>query len=382
MLFSGALFALSGRLRVRSAWHLVCAATHSVLFNGSMASLEALVAGADYDDFLAREMERMGKRDGGRRAGLVTALARPRLHERTLPASAEGQRPSYRSYYVETEDLARQGVAVVKEGVKRPVLLLAGTSLSNFDRKDFLGHLLWSGYEVAGVEDQVGGLFDVHINPSKCRPEALRDFLGHLRQEKGVRGVDIVAQSYSSFEVVRVLLAEPEWATFVKSVTLINPPGFDPRNNFVRHCARFLFGHVLQGYAASLGRLVWFKLVPNTAAPERHAEFFRREVDGINNWASKTFRNVVRTMREVKDISSFRIKEPLRQVVALGVPVYLFLQADDKLVPSQITREQVRDFLPDTHITEVPGGHTDLFFQPWQRDAFCHFLNSIRQTHP
>lgn len=379
---TGVLLALQRRLRARSAWRLARTVTKDWLRDGSLAALERQLASCDYEDFLVSEMVRMGKRDGGRRAGLATSLINSALYEKKLPSSTSSYPKKYKAFYVNHEEMDRYGVSVPEAGRGRPVLLLGGTSISLSDRKDFLGHLLRSGFEVAGIENPIGGLFDVRINPVQERPEALYDFLVALKAKGNVQGVDIVAQSYSSFEVARIMSADPQWASFVRSVLLVNPPGLDPHNNVLRHCARFLFGHVLGGYATGLAKMVRLRLSAPDLKFREGKEFSRREVRGISFWTAQTFANPMRTLRELRDITSFRLKKTLRTVIEQGVPLYLFLQAEDQLVPAHVSQAEVRDLIPEQCVTVVPGGHNDLFFQPWQRDNFCHLMHKIRQSHP
>jgi hypothetical protein len=194
-----------------------------------------------------------------------------------------------------------------------------------------------------------------------------------------VEGIDIIAQSYSAFEVIRVLMAEPSYRPLIKSIILINPPGFDPRNNLVKHALRFLCNHLLKGYAVNFGRFLGVSLPPSSEDPRKKRQFILREVGGINLWTLKTFRNMVRTLRELRDIVTFRVKEPLRKLQEHGFAVYFFLQAEDQVVPARITREEVRDLVPERNVKMVPGGHNDLFFQEWQREALFDFVQEIRK---
>jgi hypothetical protein len=113
--------------------------------------------------------------------------------------------------------------------------------------------------------------------------------------------------------------------------------------------------------------------------PRKKRQFILREVGGINLWALKTFRNMVRTLRELKDIVTFRVKEPLRKLQEHGFAFYFFLQAEDQVVPARITREEVRDLVLERNVKMVPGGHNDLFFQEWQREALFDFVQEIRR---
>jgi len=82
----------------------------------------------------------------------------------------------------------------------------------------------------------------------------------------------------------------------------------------------------------------------------------------------------------VHDIVTFRIKEAVKNLQAwYGYDINVFLQSEDQVVPAQVTKEALKDLLPDDHVEVVPGGHNDLFFQRWQRPAFLNFIQRIRQ---
>ena len=380
-LLSGAILTARRRMRFRSFWRLAKSAWKDIMGDGTLTGFELLLASCDYEDFLLSEMKRMGRRDGGRRAGLATALVNPAIQNNILGIDSHPLTNSYKSFFVNSEAMEKYGISVRDSARGRPTLVLGGTSISLAERKDFLGHLLWNGFEVAGIENPLGGLRDKDINPTRERPASFRDFLAHLKKNPEIQGLDIVAQSYSAFEVLRVLTKEPDWATFIKSIILINPPGFDPGNNNLRHVRRFFIQHVIGGYMSSLFQLLDARLTAPDMLSWEKERFSRREISGINFWTTRTLANPTRTLRELKDITSFSIKEPLQEVISQGIPVYLFLQADDRVVPAQVTLYEVRGIIPRQRITVTPGGHNDLFFQPWQRDTLCQLLETIHKRH-
>jgi len=114
-------------------------------------------------------------------------------------------------------------------------------------------------------------------------------------------------------------------------------------------------------------------------ADRQSRQFSQREIKGVSFWVAQTFANPIRTLKELKDITGFRIKKQLETLIDLGIPIYLFLQKDDKVVPASTTLKEAADILPSDAIKVVPGGHNDLFFQPWQRDEFCRFIHQIRE---
>jgi len=249
-------------------------------------------------------------------------------------------------------------------------LLLAGTSIPIPDRASLMKFFLTSGMEVATIGNAMGTFWDTSINPKKERLDSLRDFLGHLQGAAGVTGVDVVAQSYSAFEIIRLLMEDPEkYRSFVKSVTLINPPGLNDNIRLVSHCHRFVYHHVLRGLTKS------FSTVDNP----HEQEHTKNEVAGITNWAYKTLKNPVRTIKEVLDIIDFKIKEPLKVLVSeYDYDFNVFLQAGDQVVPYQTSLDAVKSILPEANIRVAEGGHNDVFIQEWRRDELLGYLQSIR----
>jgi hypothetical protein len=255
-------------------------------------------------------------------------------------------------------------------------LLLGGSSLPLSALKDFISFLLSKGVEVASIENPIGGPLDIHIDPVQERLETLREYLDYLQTSEQVQAVDVVAQSYAAFEVVRLLTAEPSYANLIRSIILVNPPGFDSRNNIFKHSFRFLFGHLLKGYFLNLTRMWRTKF--SSSGDDDRKQFMLGEVDGNTLWARKTFRNMARTLRELIDITSYRIKEPVRALQQQGILVHLFLQEDDQVVPVALTMKEVKGVIPEQQVKVVPGGHNDLFFQQWQRESFFDFFLEVR----
>ncbi len=380
------VFALRRKLRWPVAARMLLSAPRPILLNGSLYALELLIASADYDDFLQSEARRIGTLRERREP--LKSLVESKIENYTRPfeeirggkvGRRDGRIP-YRAFYVTRDDLKSLGVEVAPEDVGRPILLLGGTSVPISDRMGFIEHLLAAGYEVTSIENPIGSPLDFHINPGVDRARTLRYFIDHLAKERRITTFDIIAQSYSAFETVRVLMANPSLCRLVGSIILINPPGLNERITFSSHVIRFLTRHLAGGYLKSLASLLGVA----TAAPREgtrrekrvHA---RKEAEGITVWMARTVINLVRTFREVQDIVTFRIKEPIRNLQNQhGCDINIFLQSDDQVVPAQITEAALKDILPPGHIRIVPGGHIDLFFQEWQRDEFMAFLREIR----
>lgn len=375
------LFTALGRLRWNIAWRLCLAAPKVVLIDGSLAGLEILLASADYDEFVFSEEQRLKNLDEGEYTSKTDFLIDQTLMDFCLQSSNMKTVKNYRAFYIPSPLLSEQGIQISEEDHKRPVLLLGGSSIPLSARKALLAYMLESGLEVASIENPIGNLFDLKIDPARERPESLREFLEYLKTTGNVEGIDIIAQSYSAFEVIRVLMADQSFHPLIKSIVLINPPGFDPRNNMIKHSFRFLFGHLLKGYVVNFCSSIGMNHPLSSNDIRKKKQFIANEVGGITFWALKTFSNIVRTLRELIDITSFRVKEPLRKLQEQGLPIYFFLQTEDQVVPVNITLKELKDFVPDRCIKTVPGGHNDLFFQQWQRKPFLDFIQEIRRRN-
>lgn len=308
---------------------------------------------------------------------LVNSRMRTYTHAR--PASRAGIM-SYRAFYVRCDHLAGIGIEVAPADKRRPILLLGGTSIPICDRMGLITHLLASGYEVASIENPGGSFFDLRVTPGADRVSALRSFIGYLIKEREVATLDIVAQSYSAFETVRVLTANPALLAFVGSVVLINPPGLNENTTFVRHVTGFTARHLARGYAKALASVLRLSSAPPVDGTRRKERTYeKKEARGISVWTAKTLVNPMRTFREIQDIVTFRIKEPIMSLQnRQGHDINVFLQSGDQVVSPLVTEAALKDVLPPGHIKVVPGGHNDLFFQEWQRDEFVAFLAEVR----
>ena len=381
------VFALRRKLRWGVAARMFISTPRLLLSNGSLYALELLIASADYDDFLQSESRRIGTLKERRQPlkGLVKSeieyYTHTFVHFRGRRMACRNRTISYRAFYITRDHLASLGIEVAPVNIGRPVLLLGGTSLPISDRMGFISHLLAAGYEVASIENPIGPRLDFYANPALDRATALRYFIEYLAKERGVVALDIVAQSYSAFETIRVLMANASLCTTrVRSIILINPPGLDENITFVRHVTRFLTRHFAQGYLEALVALLGLSSAPpREGTPREKRAHARKEAQGISIWMAKTAINLMRTFREVQDIVTFRIKEPITSLQNQdGYDINAFLQSDDQVVPAPITEAALKDILPPAHIRIVPGGHNDLFFQEWQRDEFVTFLKEIR----
>jgi len=108
--------------------------------------------------------------------------------------------------------------------------------------------------------------------------------------------------------------------------------------------------------------------------------FLKREMRGINAMTFKALKNPARSIREIRDIVSYRILEPIQLLQSVyGYDFYFFLNAGDCMVPSDHTLQCIADVVPPQNVKVVPGGHNDLLFQRWQRPAFLSFVEEIRR---
>jgi hypothetical protein len=298
----------------------------------------------------------------------------------SLPSSDGNKGSSYRGFYLPACLLSKYGIVVSEENIQHPILLLGGTSIPISDREDLIGFLIESGYEVASLENPIGGLFDIGTNPAQERLVSLQSFIAHLKQDEHVKGIDIIAQSYSSFEVIRVLLSTPSYRSFVKSIILINPPGLNEHTSFTKHIYKFILKHVLKGYVKAASCLLGVNEKPLKTSIKKDRDYAKKEVRGITIWTLRSCTNIIRTLREVNDIVTFRIKDPLCTLKnEYNCNLNVFLQSEDQIIPAEVSKEQLKDILPEDNIRMVPGSHNDIFFQQWQRPAFLDFLKEIRQ---
>lgn len=269
-------------------------------------------------------------------------------------------------------------------GDRRPVLLLGGTSIAIEDQKELLIYLGKTGLDVASLESPMGGLFDIGINPKSLRLSSLCSFIERLNRVKRIRALDIVAHSYAAYEVVRLLTDAPStYRPIVRSVLLINPPGFRERIGLASHFLRTIWGHFVCGFVEmNWHRIRWRGGAAVESRPGTRT-FARREIHGIYTMSAKSVKNPVRTIREARDIVSYRIDRPMRALcMRYGYDFNLFLNADDRIVPAAVTLRAAKHFLPPGNIRVVPGGHNDILFQEWQRAEFLSFLQEIRGRTP
>ncbi len=364
-LFALLVLFLRGRVRVKPAAWSLYKMPYLLLGKGTFYAMELISICLDYDDFARREEGRfitenvsLGDED--------KLLSSP---YQIVPEKSRRGQKGYGTFYVDGIDLRKYGFQVPSEKLHKPILLLGGTSIPISDRKRLIKSLLEAGNEVASLENPIGRAFDFRINPAKERPEALKDYMGHLRNSHGVKEINIVAQSYSAFELVRVLQEDPHrYKDFVKCIILVNPPGFDENLNMPKHIFRFLWRHVIQGY-----------LNPKSCHPDK-VGFAKKEKVGIRTWTAKSLTNIIRSLREVNDIVHYRIKTPLKELKDYGYKVCFFLQTYDQVVPAHITLKHAEELVPPDQIKCVEGGHNDLFFQEWQRKSFVEFYRHVTRS--
>lgn len=305
-------------------------------------------------------------------SGLIDQTIRE-LHPRK--SKNQGTRFCYISHSL----LIKRGISVSCRDMNKPVLILGGTSIQFTECRELIECLLESGYEVASIEYPVGGPFDFFINPAKERTSSLKKTLNYLKS-CNVEHVDIVAQSYATFEVIRALSKDNTYRGFVRNIILINPPGLDKNISMARHIDRFLVHHLFKGFVKSIGLLFGFRNMPSGSGMNIKKEFALRELKGIGLWSFKTLQNIVRTTKEIRDIVTFLIGEPLMRLQESGYNIRFFLQSEDQLIPMRMSLKTIYQTFPKHTVKIAPGGHNDLFFQKWQRSAFLTYLKEIRSA--
>jgi radical SAM superfamily enzyme YgiQ (UPF0313 family) len=384
--FSCLLLASRRRLRLGTALRLLLEAPRHILVSGSLPAIERLVSCADYDDFASSENQRLSA------PGSAAAANHPatgdlvdkqmRTHQPQTPGApgAPGQR-GYRACHISSALLRSRGTQVSDRDAGRPILVLGGTSLKLNEMSELINRLMEAGYEVACLEHPLGGLRDAGINPRQERPRSLRDYLDRLQDSGEVRKLDILAQSYAAFDVVRALADNPAYLSLISSIILVTPPGFDEKVNYLNHCLRFLWGHTLKGYLKArwglLGR------TPVTQGNFEARDRLQRQAAGIRIWFANTLRNPVRTLRELIDIINFRLALPLETLhKESGYDINIFLQTEDRVIPSQPTLRCTASWLPRDSVRQEPGGHNDVFFQKDQQNALLKFIREVREKIP
>jgi len=302
----------------------------------------------------------------------------------TLRTSGDSQPVTYQGLYLTGRASARPSPAASDGNGCRPVLLLGGTSITLSDQKELIAELLRSGLAVAAMQTPMGGRLAAGVAPRRMRPLCLADFLARLQKDACIQAVDVVAHSYAAFEVLRILTRAPRvYRRLIRSILLINPPGFEACFGFPTHCRRVVGGHILCGYVEMLLlRWGWRRWALESVAGPRCA-FASREMRGITAMTARGLKNVLRTHREMRDIVSFKIERMLGRLRSEhGYAFYLFLNAGDRIVAVRETLRRAAALLPKEHIRLVPGGHNDLLFQQWQRPVFLKFLHEIRARNP
>ncbi len=363
-LFSLCILFFRGKIRLKPALWSFYKMPYLLLFKGTFYAMELVSISLDYDDFAYREENRfmtesvsLGEEDN------LLSIS----HQIVPVRDPKGKK--YGTFYLDGLDLRKYGYPVPAENLYRPVLLLGGTSIPVSYRRRLIKSFLEAGYEVASIENPIGGPFDFRINPVKERPDALKDYMEFLQNSNKVKEINIVAQSYSAFELVRVLLEDPSrYKDFVKCIVLVNPPGFDENLNMSKHIFRFLWKHAIRGY-----------LNPKSNHPDR-VGFRKKEKAGIRTWTGISLTNIFRSVREVHDIVHYRIKTPLKKLQEQGYKICFFLQTNDQVVPAHITLKHAEDLVPQGQIKCVEGGHNDLFFQEWQRNNFIEYYKQMTEV--
>ncbi|MFX0202998.1 MAG: hypothetical protein ACFFCW_43395, partial [Candidatus Hodarchaeota archaeon] len=292
----------------------------------------------------------------------------------------------YRRIFVPSAMLEKIGIKAEEYDPKTSLLVVAGTGISFGETQEFMKFLLDSGYGVSSIENPIGGLFDIGINPKAERAIALMHLLEFLRDlkyngEPSVEGVDMLIQSYATYDVVRLLSSNPhKYKGFIKSITFINPAGLNGKLRFFFHCVRFLYHHMLKGYCRQISNLFGGNPYPFVIDDPNRKDYIRRELRALNSWLFNTCKNPVKTLREVDDLVTFRIEWLLERLSKeYGFDIYIFKQTDDAVLPAELTLNNAEKILSASHIIKAPGQHNDIFSQTWQRPNLIEHIKNVRQ---
>lgn len=258
------------------------------------------------------------------------------------------------------------------------IVFLSGTSTQLVDVEFFMGHLLERNHCVASIERFIGGPFDMGIKPDIERKEALKHFIRQLKVNHQIEQFDIIAHSYASFEVVRLLADNPEsYREYLRNIIFINPAGFNDHIRFIPHCLRFTFIFILKEYLRVLG--YFLKKSREKNAGDR--DFYARKLRATNSLFLKTIQNPVKTFKEVADIASFKLKPIVKELIEkYGYTFYFVLNTEDELVAVSQTLKFARHLLPENRIISFPGNHMDLLVNKGQIINFLNILDEIMES--
>ncbi len=254
------------------------------------------------------------------------------------------------------------------------VLVLTGTSVQLQDIQLFIDSLVNKGYAVAAIDRNIGNILNIEIHPKLDRLLALKHFLSHLTEKFGVDKINIVTQSYASFETVRTLINDPEtYAKKISNIIMVNPAGFNNRIKYIPHCLRFLFIHMLSEYIKTLRYFIMYKL--KISSETKH---YARKMRALNSFLIKTLQNPTRTFREIADITSFDIRPYVELLLKkYGYPFYFVLNRDDNLVAMKNTLSWSQIAVPNSNILVFSGNHLDSFIDERQILLILELIDKI-----
>jgi len=264
------------------------------------------------------------------------------------------------------------GVAAVSDCV----LLLTGTSMQVEDVVYFTDFLQQQGHAVATLERFVGGPFDIGYDPKQDRVDSLEAALSFLLETHMVAKIHLVAHSYASFEAVRVLSRDPaRYAGRIHNIVLINPAGFSKKTRFFRHCLRFTFLMVLRECWGSARQLMCVRREQSESSA-----LLVRKLHATCVMFRKTVSNPSKTIKEVADVVSFKVKPHLKQLIQdHHYRFHVFINMDDNLVAPDETLRELQDLLPASSMMTCSGHHMDLFVDSSQMILFNAFLTDIME---
>lgn len=278
-----------------------------------------------------------------------------------------------------SEKIKYQGVVVKKDDkfITQCIILLSGTSTQLADISYFLNCLKERGYSVAAIERFIGGLFDIRVKPEFERKAALKDFIHQLTENHRIQKFHVIAHSYASFEVIRLLIDDPiTYRKYIENIIFINPAGFNDALRFFSHCLRFTFIFIFKEYLR-----VFFSLFKASGNDDFLKTFYKKKFHATTSLFFKTLQNPARTFKEVADIVSFKIKPHMQTLIEeYGYNFHVALNTDDELVPVAATLHQLIGVLAEKRIMRFPGNHMDLLINDKQIRLFLDHLDKIVGT--
>jgi hypothetical protein len=300
-------------------------------------------------------------------------LLESRLHDVSFRIKKK-KRVRYRRLLIAADDLISCGLSVNEKYRLIPTLVVPGTSIPFEEAKEYLAWLIVRGYPVAFLENPIGGLLDIRINPKLERPLVLEHFLDWIQShgtEKAIKLIGIF-QSYAAFDVIRLFAKNPQkYKDLMPVFFLDNPAGFNGEINMFVHILRWQFMHLGGGVLKQVLSPFWSGAYPVQIGDSERKDYRKRELHGLWAWWKDTLKNPVRGgVREVFDICHYRAENDMQTIKEAGYEVGMFKHAGDRILPISGTLKHAKYLFPDKLVI-LDGGHCDLFLQIKNREKIA-----------